>query len=458
MCGAGIVGLATALMLADDGHQVTVLETDPAPAPAGAGPAWDGWQRRGVAHFRQPHQMNTRFRVVCDEELPDVTPRLLQAGCTWVDFLAALPRTIADRTPKPSDERLRILTGRRPTVEAVFAELAANRAGLTVRRGVRVVGVRTGPSDLTGIPHVTGVVTASGEQLPADLVVDATGRRSPTSQWLREAGTQGAVDESTDLGYVYYTRYFSGARPPELLGRANAAIGSFSLLTLFGDNDVWSITIFGTSNDGPLKAVRDPEVFARVLAACPQHAHWLDGSPIGGVHAMAGVLDRSRRLVIDDQPVATGFVAVGDAWASTNPSAGRGIGIGLLHAQQLRHAVREHLDRPGDLVRDFDKRTDHTVAPYYRNQVGADRARILEMTAFRDGTALPPSGGNALAAAAAFDADVYRGLIEIVMCMAHPGEVLARPEVRAALERHAGAPVHGVPGPDRAQLEKLLAG
>ena len=34
MIGAGVVGLGTAMLLAGDGHQVIVLERDPAPPPA----------------------------------------------------------------------------------------------------------------------------------------------------------------------------------------------------------------------------------------------------------------------------------------------------------------------------------------------------------------------------------------------------------------------------------------
>ena len=36
----------------------------------------------------------------------------------------------------------------------------------------------------------------------------------------------------------------------------------------------------------------------------------------------------------------TGFAAVGDAWACTNPSAGRGLSVGIVHAQLLRKTAR----------------------------------------------------------------------------------------------------------------------
>ena len=84
----------------------------------------------------------------------------------------------------------------------------------------------------------------------------------------------------------------------------------------------WSMTIFSASGDAPLKALRGVECFTRVVRACPLQAHWLDGEPITRVLAMGGILDRYRRFVVDGNPVVTGYAAVGDAWACTNPSAG----------------------------------------------------------------------------------------------------------------------------------------
>jgi flavin-dependent dehydrogenase len=111
--------------------------------------------------------------------------------------------------------------------------------------------------------------------------------------------------------------------------------------------------------------VRDAEQFTNVVQACPFQAHWLDGKPITDVLAMAAILDKYRRFVVDGQPIATGVVAVGDAWACTNPSAGRGISVGLIHAQCLRDAVRADLDDPAALARTFDELTESKAAPYF---------------------------------------------------------------------------------------------
>jgi 2-polyprenyl-6-methoxyphenol hydroxylase-like FAD-dependent oxidoreductase len=237
-------------------------------------------------------------------------------------------------------------------------------------------------------------------------------------------------------------------------------VGSVSLLTLHGDNDTWSVTVFGASGDAPLKALRDPECFARVVASYPIQAHWLDGEAVTGVLPMAGILDRHRRLAADGRPVVTGFVAVGDAWACTNPSAGRGLSVGLMHAQLLRHTWRRHLDDPASFARVFDERTEELVAPYFRDQVTADRARIAEMSADRSGRAAPPPRGPMarLAAAAPHDADAFRGLLEIAMCLALPDEVLSRPAVMSVVDGADDPPSLAGPGPDREGLLQLLAG
>lgn len=461
VCGGGVIGLCTGLMLAGDGHEVTVLEVDSPGPPGTPAAAWGDWRRAGVAQFRQPHNLFPRFRAVVDAELPGLTERLVAAGCPWVDYTDPLPPSIEDRAPRDGDDRLRFVTGRRPVTEAVVAAAAEEHPRLTLRRGVRATGLVAGPAALPGVPHVAGVRTATGEEIAADLVVDAMGRRTPSAGWLADLGTRPAHQEREDSGFVYYTRYFTGPELPRRIGRALAPLGSISVLTLPGDNGTWSVTLFAPTRDAPLKALRDPGAFTRVVAACPLQAHWLDGTPITDVLAMAGVLDCYRRIVVDGAPVVSGFLPVGDAWACTNPSAGRGLSVGIVQAQLLRGVVRDSLDDPAELVRAFDEGTEREVTPFYRNQLAADRARIAEMDAIRAGTQPPPPDPRqvALLTAAMHDPEVFRGLAEILTCLALPQQVMARPGMPERVGRFAAAPPPPpTPGPDRARLLELLAG
>lgn len=458
VCGGSVIGLSTAMMLADDGHRVTVLEQDDAPVPDRASDAWDTWERRGVAQFHQPHNLFARARQVFDDELPGITEALLAAGCVWVDPLAGMPPFIEDRSPRPDDDRLRYVTGRRPVIEATVAIAASSRANLRVRRGVTVAGLVASPATSGGPPHVTGVRLDDGDVLSADLVIDATGRRSKLGEWLSDIGAAQPEQESEDSGFVYYTRFFTGPEMPGLIGPPQMPLGTVSILTLFGDNDTWSVTVWAASADTALRGLRDADAFTRVVQACPLQAHWLNGTPITDVLMMAGVMDKRRRLVVDGQPVVTGVVPVGDAWACTNPSAGRGISVGLLHAQRLRHSVRTGLDDPAAFVRRFDAATETDVAPFFHNQVANDRARIAQMNALRNGEDAPATEPmtEAFGQALLFDADVFRAAMESVTCLALPQEILARPGMAERIAAHAGGTPMPFPGPSREHLLQLI--
>jgi flavin-dependent dehydrogenase len=325
---------------------------------------------------------------------------------------------------------------------------------------VEVAELLRGSDVLPGVPHVIGVRLTDGTELRADLVVDAMGRRSATADWVAELAGRPPYVESQDCGFVYYTRYFGGPTAPKQVGPPVNPFGTISVLTIPGDNDTWSLTIWAASGDAPLKELRHNEVFDRVIGACPFQAHWLDGKPLTDVLPMAGVIDRYRRYWADDQPLVTGFVAVGDAWASTNPSAGRGISVGLVHAQVLRHAVRGHLDDPAALAAAFDSGTAENVEPYYRRQLAFDEVRLAEMKALREGAepAPPDPFMTRFEVASMKDPELFRARIETMTCLDVPARVFARPGLMERIDELGDGDPIRLPGPDRQQLLALLAG
>jgi 2-polyprenyl-6-methoxyphenol hydroxylase-like FAD-dependent oxidoreductase len=459
VCGGSVIGLSVAMFLARDGHEVTVLERDPEP-PTPAELAWDGWRRGGVAQFHQPHLMLPPVRQILEAELPGMTARLTGAGCTWQDPVAVVPPTLTDWQRQPGDDATALVTGRRPVVESVLADAAEEEPGVTVRRGIGVAGLLTGPPARPGVPHVTGVRTSAGQELRADLVLDATGRQTKLSRWLADIGGQPPYLESEDSGFVYYTRYFTGPQPPVQLGPPAASIGTFSVLTIPGDNGTWSVTIWTSAADKALRPLRDTGRFMAVIGACPLQAHWLDGEPLTEVLVMAGVLDRYRRFITGGQPVATGVLAVGDAWACTNPSAGRGISVGLRHAQRLRDVVRAADGDPVALAHDWDRATEQDVTPHYRDQIAMDKARLAEMSALREGrepVPLDPVIAGWMAGSGR-DSVLFRALVEFSICLVSREQILARPGFRERALSYAGGPRSGLPGPDRAQLLSLAGG
>ena len=466
LVGGGICGLGAALLLARDGHEVTVVERDADPVPDSPQEAWDAWTRKGVAQFRQPHNLMPGLRLILEGELPDLQDALLRAGASKLDMLRPLPPFFADQTPREVDDKLWTYTARRPAAEWVFADAARNEPRVTIRRGIQAAGLLTGPSAADRTPHVVGVRTTSGDELRADVVIDAMGRRSKIVEWLAAIGGRPPYEEQADCGFTYYTRYFDGTEP-QRIGPVFMPLGTMAILTLPGDNGTWSITIVTASDDGPLKSLRHADKWTNAVRACPLQAHWLDGEPITDVLAMGGLVDRYRRFVLDGSPVATGLLSVADSWACTNPSAGRGLTVGFMHAVRLRDVLRGARDDPRALAEAFHDVTEAEIAPWYHSQVAGDRVRLAQISALREGREPPPPGDElsrmlvSLFGTMVADADLFRAGLEYVATLTPIQQLFQRPAVaqgvRAALEEMRDSAPMQLPGPDRQQLLALVA-
>jgi 2-polyprenyl-6-methoxyphenol hydroxylase-like FAD-dependent oxidoreductase len=457
--GAGLTGLTTAMLLARDGHDVTVLERDAADPPGDApAAAWTGWDRGGVAQFHQLHLMLPRWREVMEIELPGVLDALRAAG--GLDHNALHHRPVAQTGGwQPGDERFGLVTARRPVLEAAVASAAARCPGLRIRRGVAVTGLLT--SDGGAVPQVVGVRTVAGD-VRASLVVDAGGRRSAVSRWIVDAGGRAPVDQRADCGFVYYGRHYRGAMPAGVDSMLSHN-ESVSLLTLPADNGTWGVGITTSSRDRALRELRHLPCWEAAIRCYPATAGWIDAEPITGISVMAGIEDRRRELVIDSAPVVTGLVALGDAWASTNPSLGRGASIGALHACVLRDVVaKEGTDDPDTLVLRFAAETAATVAPYLDSTLSFDRHRLAEIEADAAGVPYEPEDPawamtRALGAGARTDPVVARALAAIASVQALPAEVLGDPAVLGHAAAFLGRP-HYAPGASRAELLAAVRG
>ena len=465
--GAGVVALGTAMLLAGDGHRVIVLERDPEGPPSDPVEAWERWQRPGLNQFRMAHAFLGGFRAIVDAELPGVSRALQDAGGLRLNFIRdVLPEQMSGGW-RDGDERYEWLTGRRVLVEAVLAATAEATPGVEVRRGVAVAGLTSGASAQTGVPQVTGVRTKDGQSIPADLVVDMSGRRSALPGWLQDIGARPPSEELEDSGLMYFGRHFRSAdgSVPPMLGPAQVHWGTVSSLTLPADNGTWSVAVVASAKDTTLRSLREADRWETVVRGLPLVSHWLDGTPIDdGVQVMARLEDRYRGFVVDGNPVATGVVAVADSWACSNPANGRGASIGMLHALTLRNQLRVvGVDDPAAFAGAFHAATAETVEPWYRATLTSDRHRLGEVEAgIRGASYDSPDPAyqleKALDATFAQDPECLRANFDIRFVLRTPEEVFARPGLRdRVLQLGSGWRDERPFGPDREQLLALAS-
>ena len=457
IAGGGFSGLVGALILARRGHVVTVVERDGGPPRGTASDDVEHWARPGVPHARQSHALLGRARRVLVDETPDVVEALLARGVREIPVVLGAGRL---------DEYM--LLSRRLVAEAELRRIVARENGVTLVENDAVVGVNV--SSAGDVPVVTGVRLRSGPCVDADLVVDASGRRSALPEWFAQAGLRAPVEDRQDCGFFYLTRFYhlkAGSEMPVSRVPASIALDYATVFALGADNDTFSLTVTLSVNDPCRAAIRQSDRFEAFLHAVEHSAPWISvGLPISDVSMMSRIENRRRRVTTADGPIAGGIVAIGDAALHTNPTLGRGISMGLMHAQHLAQVAHRAPDDPVGFVDAFSTWTDDHLGIWYDTQVAADAATHDRLAMGILGERFEPvdTPASRFAAAAMLCASSDELVGAAVARMAHlfasPADAFSDPTVASRINEFlaAGGSLRRPPDvPNRASFESLVA-
>ncbi|TVZ07014.1 FAD-dependent oxidoreductase [Trebonia kvetii] len=471
IAGGGGTGCFAALLLARAGHEVLVLERDELTVHADVEAAAAAAFRPTAPQIVQPHLIMARARELLWDQLPDVYKGLLRAGAVAAPLSTQMPPSLPDKTPRPGDERLAVMATRRSTLDWVLLRAVTAQPEITLRTNVKVTGLLTAPSRQPGPPHVTGVRTDDGDVL-ADVVVDATGRRSAIDGWLTAAGARATAFQQAECGIAYYSRHYRlrpGVTPPgEPLLRMVAALDEFAVGLWPGDNDAMQLAVFPLAADHRFRAVRDPDVFTRVVRTVPAYRAWLDAlDPITGVFAMGGLHNTLRRLVAGGVPVATGLHAIGDCVCTTNPTLGRGLAFALTGAAGLASTLAAFPADPAAQALAMDDLVTAHIEPHYLEQVIVDGARLSQTRHLVFGGPAPQQppqaldrvGYGELRVAMPYDPVTFRAFWRIMGMQALPAQIYTDPQVVASTRRLLATPgaVPAQAQPSRAELAAALS-
>jgi len=212
---------------------------------------------------------------------------------------------------------------------------------------------------VTGFTHrrhadqlwITGVLTDSPypslSSIPADLVVDATGRGTKTPKWLSELGLPPPVELRVDANCNYATRHY----------RAPAEAKSWWWRTLLIDQrppdhargcaiftvegECWIVTAIGTNGDFAPSDEAGWLNFLKSLRSPVAHDLVRRAEPLGDIVQSRTTVNRWKRMHEYDAKLG-GLLLFGDAVCGFNPSYGQGITASLLAARALAEMMPVH--------------------------------------------------------------------------------------------------------------------
>ena len=462
IAGGGVGGLTAALALGRAGHEVVLLERDELRPLATAEEAF-ATERAGAPQVHQTHGFLARIQVLLRDRFPDVLEDLMAAGGTTMPMTAALGES------RPGDDDLKVIIVRRSTLEWVLRKAAEAQDHVQLRTGAGVLGLLTDGTDGEGRPIVTGVRLADGEELRADVVIAATGRRGDVPGWLRTIGVE--VPETIhESGLMYLSRWYH--RPAEALPpdpKLGGDLGFVKFLAVPGDGDTLSVTLAVRTNDGALRsALSDPERFDQACHLLPGPDLFFNEAsaplePIGGVRPMAGLLNRLRRFTDDaGQPLVVGFHALGDAHTTTNPLYGRGCSLAAVQAVALADAMADHAGDPVARAAAYEAFNKAEVEPWFDNAVMMDR---FGADPAGSGALGGPGAGSdsakalgAVFAAAATDPVIGRGIARFMNLLQTPMQLMTDPELMGRIAEVMAEPdKYPAPRPDGPNRRQLLA-
>lgn len=379
IAGGGPVGIFAAMSLARRGHQVTVVDRDPGPAPEGM------WRRAGVMQFEHPHGFRPQVRQALQTELPDVLDSLLIAGAEI-------------RQPPGLPEHAAGILSRRSVFERTLRAAA---------RRERRLGWITGHVDRIAVVHdAVGGLIVDGVLLESDLVIVATGRASRLGDELR-----GPV-EGGSCGFNYVSRMYR-ARPGQpgcdlALPVWPQGPGYYSLV-MPQDAGTHSLLVSYPSHVREFDILRTSSGFDRAAAAIPNLAPWSDPyrfepitEPLVGGHLTNTYRLQGPAL---DLPPARGVLFVGDAVATLNPMAGRYLALAFPQVQHLLAVLDDPTKDLVDASLALDLWAEQHIRPWFLDHVEWD-GTLLRRFAGGELDLDQPIPSDVICAAAAADPSI----------------------------------------------------
>ncbi|WP_329020686.1 hypothetical protein [Streptomyces sp. NBC_01601] len=408
-------------MLSDFAEEVVVLEPDHLDDGAG-GP--------GAPHRDQLHALLAQGHILLEGFFPGIVKEMVAGGAQLGQGSAV--QFYVDGQLRPVMEDLEMIGATRPFIEQSVRRRTQALANVRFVAG-RAHSLLLDHDRVRGVHFLEGDEPA-GQEITADLVVDAMGRSSRLSSWLAKEGWPAPITDRMriDLGYATATFRRGSERPDLVIVHSAPGPASDYQPTLSEpgalaavEGDRWMVVLAGYHDYRP---TTDPDDFLARMRRCVRPLQDVaEDCPMEGDFSSFHFRESQRRQFTSLNRFPGGLAVLGDAMASVNPIYGQGLTLAALEASclaaHLRSGASPHAPAWGyfrraagfvnaawDLSTTADLAQPHVTGPYPRGYP------ILRWT------------GDKIISASLRDPEINRAFMQVAQ-MRKPPQILTHPRV-----------------------------
>lgn len=335
--GGSLAGLLAARALVEFADVVTVVERDVLP---------DGPERRkNLPQALHAHLLWSGGAKAMEELVPGVTGLLAESGAHRLPLTTDMVALSSQGWFRRWNESHHMILCSRDLLDATVRARILDDDRIELVERAEALGLEGAATTVTGVRVRSH--DATERTLPADLVVDATGRASRAREWLIALGLPEPEVRHVNSGLVYASRIFSApeharhgfpvlnVQPDPRDGRPGRA----GVLLPIEDRR-WIVTLSGTRGGEPTAEEADFERFASEELRHPVIGEFIAGAePLTGV-AFTRTTANRRYYYERSRRWPEGFLVIGDALAAYNPVYGHGMSVAAQSAVALREVIR----------------------------------------------------------------------------------------------------------------------
>ncbi|RDJ22024.1 hypothetical protein DWF00_27275 [Bosea caraganae] len=346
--GAGIAGLSAAAAVSEFFETVHLLEQDKVQSEA--------LPRPGVPQGQHPHVLMSGGFQALSSLLPGLGAELRAAGAIPLEIGRDLRWEVPGLGVFPKrDLGIFSFSLTRPLLEQVIARRVLALPNIISVNEISAVDIVLS-ADGARVARVEYQQSGHGTvSVPADLVIDATGRAGPIERCLQRHGKPLPPRSRIEVDTRYSTGIFALSSPQDFVASVTFPAAPESsrggYLLQIGDN-LWQALLTGRGEEQP-PADHDTFLgFARALAT-PTIAATLEGAElVGGIRRFAfreSVWRHFGQSASGRLPA--GLLPIGDSLCRFNPVYGQGMSAAAIEAALLKATLARHLGQDDPLPR-----------------------------------------------------------------------------------------------------------